>query len=163
MRLRPEMAAEISPFPLAAGTVNRCCVIRNHGGRRTAPPQAEYEGSRFCRRRFSWALSACHVGQPRRAWDRALELGTAYGFRMRQVTVIAPTGTIRSGHGLRYHRDRASFALVKFKETGGRRLLKIINQSLPPACKLSGYTEAQIRDIGPLCGASSNLKGRALH
>ena len=55
--------------------------------------------------------------------DKALELGTRYGFRNAQVTVIAPTGTI----GLVMDCDTTGvepdYALVKFKKAGRRRLL----------------------------------------
>ncbi|HNA28363.1 MAG TPA: vitamin B12-dependent ribonucleotide reductase, partial [Nitrospira sp.] len=95
----------------------------------------------------------------RRAWDRALELGTAYGFRNAQVTVIAPTGTI----GLVMDCDTTGiepdFALVKFKKLAGGGYFKIINQSLPPALQALGYTEAQIRDIVAYCAGHQTLKG----
>jgi ribonucleoside-diphosphate reductase alpha chain len=95
----------------------------------------------------------------RRAWDRALELGTAYGFRNAQVTVIAPTGTI----GLVMDCDTTGiepdFALVKFKKLAGGGYFKIINQSLPPALQALGYTDAQIRDIVAYCAGHQTLNG----
>ena len=55
-----------------------------------------------------------------RAWDRALALGEAHGYRNAQVSVIAPTGTII---GLMVDCDTTGiepdFALVKFKKLAG--------------------------------------------
>ena len=95
----------------------------------------------------------------RRAWDRALELGTAYGYRNAQVTVIAPTGTI----GLVMDCDTTGiepdFALVKFKKLAGGGYFKIINQSLPPALETLGYTASQVQDIVNYCVGRQTLQG----
>ena len=94
----------------------------------------------------------------RRAWDRALELGTAYGYRNAQVTVIAPTGTI----GLVMDCDTTGiepdFALVKFKKLAGGGYFKIINQSIPAALTALGYTESQIQDIVNYCVGRQTLQ-----
>ncbi len=94
----------------------------------------------------------------RRAWDRALELGTAYGYRNAQVTVIAPTGTI----GLVMDCDTTGiepdFALVKFKKLAGGGYFKIINQSIPAALRTLGYTESQIQDIVNYCVGRQTLQ-----
>ncbi|WP_159964420.1 vitamin B12-dependent ribonucleotide reductase [Profundibacterium mesophilum] len=82
-----------------------------------------------------------------RAWDRALELGEAHGFRNAQVSVIAPTGTI----GLVMDCDTTGiepdFALVKFKKLAGGGYFKIINRSVPAALANLGYTPSQIEEI----------------
>ena len=39
-----------------------------------------------------------------KAWDDAVMMGEKYGYRNAQTTVIAPTGTIGLGNGLRYYR-----------------------------------------------------------
>ncbi|MEQ9461340.1 MAG: adenosylcobalamin-dependent ribonucleoside-diphosphate reductase [Phycisphaeraceae bacterium] len=81
------------------------------------------------------------------AWDDALELGEAHGYRNAQVTVIAPTGTI----GLLMDCDTTGvepdFALVKFKKLAGGGYFKIANQSLKPALDALGYSEAQVKGI----------------
>ncbi|MFM7809116.1 MAG: vitamin B12-dependent ribonucleotide reductase, partial [Planctomycetota bacterium] len=81
------------------------------------------------------------------AWDQALELGTEYGYRNAQVTVIAPTGTI----GLLMDCDTTGvepdFALTKFKKLAGGGYFKIANQSLRPALRSLGYSNAQTDDI----------------
>ncbi len=156
-----EMAAELGAFDgYAKNREHMLRVIRNH--RRAAYNAApeEYEG-----------LTVKPVGihpehcspdlllGARRAWDRALELGTAYGFRNAQTTCIAPTGTI----GLVMDCDTTGiepdFALVKFKKLAGGGYFKIINQSLPPALQTLGYTEAQIQEIVTYCTGRRTLKG----
>jgi ribonucleoside-diphosphate reductase alpha chain len=81
------------------------------------------------------------------AWDRALELGAAHGYRNAQVSVIAPTGTI----GLVMDCDTTGiepeFAIVKFKKLAGGGYFKIINRTVPEALRTLGYSETQIEEI----------------
>jgi ribonucleoside-diphosphate reductase alpha chain len=81
------------------------------------------------------------------AWDRALDLGKAHGYRNAQVSAIAPTGTI----GLLMDCDTTGvepdYALVKFKKLAGGGYFKIINQSVPPALEALGYSPQAIEDI----------------
>ncbi|MCC6965853.1 MAG: vitamin B12-dependent ribonucleotide reductase [Nitrospira sp.] len=156
-----EMAAEIGPFPgYNRNRDSMLRVIRNHRRAAYSSPVEEYEGLTI----LPASIQPEHCPPAmllaaRRAWDRALELGTAYGFRNAQVTVIAPTGTI----GLVMDCDTTGiepdFALVKFKKLAGGGYFKIINQSLPPALQALGYTDAQIRDIVAYCAGHQTLKG----
>ena len=156
-----EMAAEIGPFPgYNRNRESMLRVIRNHRRAAYSAPHEEYEGLTI----LPASIQPEHCPPAmllaaRRAWDRALELGTAYGFRNAQATVIAPTGTI----GLVMDCDTTGiepdFALVKFKKLAGGGYFKIINQSLPPALQALGYTEAQIRDIVAYCAGHQTLKG----
>ncbi len=156
-----EMAAELWPFPgYAKNREAMMRLIRNHRRAAYSAPPEEYE-----------ALTIAPAGilpehcppdlliAARRAWDRALELGTAYGYRNAQVTVIAPTGTI----GLVMDCDTTGiepdFALVKFKKLAGGGYFKIINQSLPPALNTLGYTDAQVQDIVNYCVGRQTLQG----
>src|SRR5262245_31435873 len=123
-------------------------VIRNH--RRAAyGERAGYE------KVATPAVPLDHKGCPQQtliahakaAWDRALELGSAHGFRNAQVSVIAPTGTI----GLVMDCDTTGiepdFALVKFKKLAGGGYFKIINRAVPEALRVLGYSPAQIAEI----------------
>jgi ribonucleoside-diphosphate reductase alpha chain len=156
-----EMAAELGAFDGYARNRDAMLrVIRNHRRAAYNVPIEEYEG-----------LTVKPMGiQPqhcppdlllaaRRAWDRALELGTAYGYRNAQTSVLAPTGTI----GLVMDCDTTGiepdFALVKFKKLAGGGYFKIINQSLPPALATLGYGEAQIQEIVTYCTGRRTLKG----
>jgi len=83
----------------------------------------------------------------KRAWDRALTLGEARGYRNAQATVVAPTGTI----GLVMDCDTTGiepdFALVKFKKLAGGGYFKIINRAVPEALRVLGYGESEIAEI----------------
>ncbi len=144
-----EMAAELGAFPgYAKNASHMLRVIRNH--RIAAQGHAEgYEGLSVppvpldqgnCpdRRLVDLAVSA---------WDEALSLGEAHGYRNAQVSVIAPTGTI----GLVMDCDTTGiepdFALVKFKKLAGGGYFKIINRSVPAALDTLGYSSAEIEEI----------------
>ena len=83
----------------------------------------------------------------KRAWDRALALGEAHGYRNAQASVVAPTGTI----GLVMDCDTTGiepdFALVKFKKLAGGGYFKIINRAVPEALRVLGYGENEIAEI----------------
>jgi len=144
-----EMAKELGPFPgYERNKEHMLRVIRNHRRAAYNAPAAEYEGlsmppmgidPQYC--------PPALLKAAREDADRMLELGERYGFRNAQVTVIAPTGTI----GLLMDCDTTGiepdFALVKFKKLAGGGYFKIVNQSVPPALRRLGYSEAQINDI----------------
>jgi ribonucleoside-diphosphate reductase alpha chain len=156
-----EMAAEIGPFPgYGKNRESMLRVIRNHRRAAYGAAREEYEDLTI----LPTSIRPEHCPPAmllaaRRAWDRALELGTAYGYRNAQVTVIAPTGTI----GLVMDCDTTGiepdFALVKFKKLAGGGYFKIINQSLPPALEALGYTQAQMQDIVAYCAGHQTLQG----
>ncbi len=88
------MAAELGAFPGHARNADHMLrVIRNH---RAAAHGTACEGVNVA----PVALDAANcpdaglVELARAAWDEALALGQAHGFRNAQTTVIAPTGTI---------------------------------------------------------------------
>jgi len=156
-----EMAAELGPFEGHARNRDAMLrVINNH--RRAAYHAAGEDYEQLTIKPKGIQAEQCPPDlllAARRAWDRALELGTAYGFRNAQTTVIAPTGTI----GLVMDCDTTGiepdFALVKFKKLAGGGYFKIINQSLPPALKTLGYTEPQIQEMVTYCTGRRTLKG----
>ncbi len=144
-----ELAAELGAFPrFAENREPMLRVIRNHrraahgedsGYEHLSVPPVPLE-RQPCSRTRRW---------PRRrgaAWDRALALGEAHGFRNAQVTVIAPTGTI----GLVMDCDTTGiepdFALVKFKKLAGGGYFKIINQLVPLALARLGYGDRADRE-----------------
>ena len=81
------------------------------------------------------------------AWDEAVEFGELYGVRNSQASVLAPTGTI----GLMMDCDTTGIepdlGLVKVKKLVGGGTMSIVNQTVPRALKVLGYTKAQIDDI----------------
>ncbi len=156
-----EMAGELGAFPgYEADREAMLRVMRNH--RRAAHGQASgYEGLSVL------PVPLDHENCPdlalasaaAEAWDKALELGEANGYRNAQSTVIAPTGTI----GLVMDCDTTGiepdFALVKFKKLAGGGYFKIINRTVPEALKKLGYAEAQIQDIVRFAVGHGTLEG----
>ncbi len=81
------------------------------------------------------------------AWDDAVELGELYGVRNSQASVLAPTGTI----GLMMDCDTTGIepdlGLVKVKKLVGGGTMSIVNQTVPRALTILGYTKPQIEAI----------------
>ena len=142
-----EMAAVVGPFPkYEENKENMLRVMRNH--RRAAFDADDYEGlshdlitidQQICPEDL---LKAAQL-----SWDEALDIGTKYGYRNAQATVLAPTGTI----GLLMDCDTTGvepdFALMKFKKLAGGGYMKIANQSIGPALKALGYKDYNINEI----------------
>ena len=81
------------------------------------------------------------------AWDEAVELGELYGVRNSQASVLAPTGTI----GLMMDCDTTGIepdlGLVKVKKLVGGGTMSIVNQTVPRALKILGYSPDQVQAI----------------
>jgi ribonucleoside-diphosphate reductase alpha chain len=144
-----EMAGELGAFPSYGKNKDAMLrVIRNH--RRAAYGETSgYENLSV----LPVVLDAANCPDQRlieaskRAWDKALELGEAHGYRNAQATVIAPTGTI----GLVMDCDTTGiepdFALVKYKKLAGGGYFKIINRTVPDALKTLGYAAGEIEEM----------------
>jgi ribonucleoside-diphosphate reductase alpha chain len=144
-----EMAAELGAFPRFAENRDVMLrVIRNHR-------RASYGDRTGYEQMTNPPVPLDHKACPdqalaenaKRAWDRALTLGEAHGYRNAQATVVAPTGTI----GLVMDCDTTGiepdFALVKFKKLAGGGYFKIINRAVPEALRVLGYGESEIAEI----------------
>ena len=144
-----EMAKELGPFPgYEPNKAEMLRVIRNH--RRAAyGERTGYEALAISPVPLDHAncTDPQLIAAAKRAWDNALSLGQAHGYRNAQSTVVAPTGTI----GLVMDCDTTGiepdFALVKFKKLAGGGYFKIINQSVPEALTTLGYPQHQIAEI----------------
>jgi ribonucleoside-diphosphate reductase alpha chain len=144
-----EMAAELGPFPrFAENREVMLRVMRNH--RRAAHGQRSgYEQMTTPPVPLDHAAVPDQrlVARAKIAWDNALTLGEAHGYRNAQATVVAPTGTI----GLVMDCDTTGiepdFALVKFKKLAGGGYFKIINRAVPEALRVLGYGESEIAEI----------------
>ena len=156
-----EMARELRPFPgYAANREAMLRVIRNHA-RAARGEKDGYEGLATA----PVPLDHASCPDPRllahavHAFERALELGKAHGYRNAQATVIAPTGTI----GLVMDCDTTGiepdFALVKFKKLAGGGYFKIINRMVPEALRGLGYPEEAIKRIIEFAVGHGTLSG----
>ncbi len=156
-----ELASDLGPFPRFAENRDEMLrVMRNHRRAAYAAGADEYEGLSVLP--ASLDESACPpdlLAAARAAWDRALALGEAHGYRNAQATLIAPTGTI----GLLMDCDTTGvepdFALVKFKKLAGGGYFRIINHAVPRALARLGYRREQIDEIVDYCVGSGRLEG----
>ncbi|MEM1421670.1 MAG: vitamin B12-dependent ribonucleotide reductase [Pseudomonadota bacterium] len=156
-----EMAKELGPFPgYAKNSAHMLRVMRNHW-RAAHGESSGYEGLRTLPTPLDKANcpDAALVDAAAKAWDQALALGEAHGYRNAQASVIAPTGTI----GLVMDCDTTGiepdFALVKFKKLAGGGYFKIINRSVPRALEALGYGELEINAIVDYAVGHGTLKG----
>jgi ribonucleoside-diphosphate reductase alpha chain len=132
-----EMAKELGPFPgYAKNKDHMLRVMRNH--RRAAYGAAVgYEAVRIAP--VPLDETDCPDGDliahARKAWDLAVELGEAHGYRNAQATVVAPTGTI----GLVMDCDttgiEAGFRAGEVQEAGRRRLFQDHQRAVPEALR----------------------------
>ncbi|HWH25001.1 MAG TPA: vitamin B12-dependent ribonucleotide reductase, partial [Candidatus Limnocylindria bacterium] len=107
------------------------------------------------------------IDAARSSWDEALELGTQFGYRNAQVTVLAPTGTIAFMMDCDTTGIEPDIALIKYKKLVGEGFLKIVNRTVPAALKKLGYTPAQVEEIVRYIDERETIEGaphlRALH
>jgi ribonucleoside-diphosphate reductase alpha chain len=157
------MARELGPFKgYSANADHMLRVVRNHRRAalgmkdgyeqlRTAP--VPLDGQAVPQKLFDGL-----VDRAQKTWDEALALGNLFGYRNAQATVIAPTGTI----GLVMDCDTTGiepdFALVKYKKLAGGGYFKIINQSVPEALRVLGYTAGQVETIVSYAVGHGTLK-----
>ena len=142
-----EMAAIAGPFPSYRDA--RYGTVRNPPAPSNEPSMLEVISAH---RDHAHALEENAVCWPiieaaRVAWDRALDAGRSHGFRNAQVTVLAPTGTIGFLMDCDTTGIEPDIALVKYKLLAGGGMLKIVNQTVPPALNRLGYTADQIAAI----------------
>jgi ribonucleoside-diphosphate reductase alpha chain len=156
-----ELAKHLGPFPgFAANREHMLRVIRNHRRAAYDVAPSEYEQLSV----LPMPISADHVpasllSAARDSWDRALADGERHGYRNAQTTLLAPTGTI----GLLMDCDTTGvepdFALVKFKKLAGGGYFKIANQSIEPALRNIGYSEAERQAILEYVLGTMTLEG----
>jgi ribonucleoside-diphosphate reductase alpha chain len=83
----------------------------------------------------------------RKAWDEALAVGEANGYRNAQATVLAPTGTISFMMDCDTTGVEPDFSLVKSKKLVGGGDITIVNQTVPTALSQMGYAPHEIDQI----------------
>jgi ribonucleoside-diphosphate reductase alpha chain len=94
-----------------------------------------------------------------RAWEEAVDLGTRHGVRNAQASVLAPTGTI----GLLMDCDTTGIepdlGLVKFKKLVGGGNMSIVNQTVPRALRVLGYSEDEVSAIVAYIDENKSIVG----
>ena len=93
------------------------------------------------------------------SWDGAIEIGSKYGFRNGQMTVLAPTGTIAFLMDCDTTGVEPDIAIVKYKRLVGGGLLKIVNQTVPEALSKLGYTDKEVEAIVAHIDTNDTIEG----
>ena len=94
-----------------------------------------------------------------RAWDDAVELGEAHGYRNAQATVLAPTGTIGFMMDCDTTGVEPDIALVKYKKLVDGGLMKIVNTTVPMALRNLGYDQPQVDAIVAYIDEHETIEG----
>ncbi len=95
----------------------------------------------------------------RGAWADAVTLGTEYGFRNSQATVLAPTGTIAFMMDCDTTGIEPDIALVKYKKLVGGGVFKIVNNTVPLALRKLGYDRDAIQRIVDFINDNDTIEG----
>jgi ribonucleoside-diphosphate reductase alpha chain len=95
----------------------------------------------------------------KQVWDGALEWGETHGFRNSQVTVLAPTGTIGFMMDCDTTGIEPDIALIKYKKLVGGGMLKIVNNTVPPALSKLGYSQSQVDAIVAHLDKAETIEG----
>ena len=141
--------------PFAAYDRNREPMLRVIGQHRDAAYAIDtMRRSMRCHRTCT---SCCRPA--RDAWDDALELGEAHGYRNAQATVIAPTGTIAFMMDCDTTGIEPDIALVKYKKLVGGGMMKIVNQTVPLALRRFGYDEKMLTEIVHYIDEDGTIEG----
>jgi len=93
------------------------------------------------------------------AWDDAVELGEAFGYRNAQATVLAPTGTIGFMMDCDTTGVEPDIALVKYKKLVGGGMMKIVNGTVPMALKNLGYGDKEVDAIVSYIDEHETIEG----
>ncbi|HWO73447.1 MAG TPA: vitamin B12-dependent ribonucleotide reductase [Dehalococcoidia bacterium] len=141
------IAARVGPFEAFA--VNREPMLRVIGKHR----DAAYKIDRSLLADEGLAAAATA------AWDEALALGEAHGYRNAQATVLAPTGTIAFMMDCDTTGVEPDIALIKYKKLVGGGMLRIVNNTVPKALARLGYTREQIDAIIAYIDAEGTIEG----
>ncbi|MBI5463814.1 MAG: vitamin B12-dependent ribonucleotide reductase [Ignavibacteriales bacterium] len=92
-------------------------------------------------------------------WNDVVQLGSEYGIKNSQTTVLAPTGTIGFMMDCDTTGVEPDIALVKYKKLVGGGLLKIVNNTVPEALVKLGYDQEQVEHIIAYIDKNDTIEG----
>jgi ribonucleoside-diphosphate reductase alpha chain len=95
----------------------------------------------------------------KKVWDECYALGQKHGYRNGQVTVLAPTGTIGFMMDCDTTGVEPDIALIKYKKLVGGGMLKIVNQTVPLALEVLGYSPTEQAAIGAYLETHETIEG----
>jgi len=99
------------------------------------------------------------IAAAHKAWDDALELGSKFGYRNAQATVLAPTGTIAFMMDCDTTGVEPDIALVKYKKLVGGGMMTIVNQSVDRALRRLGYGKDEAAAITRYIDEHGTIEG----
>ncbi len=106
--------------------------------------------------RTQWAYLA---GRATVQWSDSIALGTVYGFRNAQVTVLAPTGTIGFLMDCSTTGVEPMLGVVTHKKLVGGGYILSANATVPVALRNLGYDQSEIDAILAYIGESGTIEG----
>jgi ribonucleoside-diphosphate reductase alpha chain len=161
-----DFAAAITALMTGEAYAQSARIARDHGGPFTGYARNRDPFLRVMRKHRDSVRGVNQKNVPsdlyvaaRQSWDDAVELGTEYGYRNAQATVLAPTGTIGFMMDCDTTGVEPDIALVKYKKLVGGGLMKIVNQTVPMALRRLGYNDAEIRDIVEYIDVNETIEG----
>ncbi|MDR2379491.1 MAG: vitamin B12-dependent ribonucleotide reductase [Bifidobacteriaceae bacterium] len=134
-RRSAELAAALGPYEGYArnASAHRRVMRKHHAANDALAPASALDGD------IHQAAS--------KAWEDALRLGQANGWRNAQASVLAPTGTIGFMMDCDTTGVEPDFSLVKYKKLVGGGSMQIVNRTVPQALAKLGYEPETIEAI----------------
>jgi ribonucleoside-diphosphate reductase alpha chain len=159
-------AAALTAIMTGEAYAQSAVIARDHGGAFKEYKKNEQPFIRVIKKHRSAAYAIPETGAPRdlidaarSSWDEALELGTQFGYRNAQVTVLAPTGTIAFMMDCDTTGIEPDIALIKYKKLVGEGFLKIVNKTVPAALKKLGYSSTEVEEIVQYIDERETIEG----
>ncbi len=159
-------AAALTAIMTGEAYAQSAVIARDHGGPFREYRKNEQPFLRVIKKHTAaaYAIPASHapaelIDAARSSWDSALELGTQFGYRNAQVTVLAPTGTIAFMMDCDTTGVEPDIALIKYKKLVGEGFLKIVNKTVPSALKKLGYSPTEVEDIVKYIDERETIEG----
>ena len=124
-------AATLTAIMTGEAYAQSAIIARDHGGAFAEYKKNEQPFLRVIKKHRAAAYDIPESDAPRElidaarsTWDQALELGTQFGYRNAQVTVLAPTGTIAFMMDCDTTGIEPDIALIKYKKLVGEGFLR---------------------------------------
>jgi ribonucleoside-diphosphate reductase alpha chain len=97
--------------------------------------------------------------QARTIWQEAFALANLFGVRNAQISVLAPTGTIAFLMDCDTTGIEPDIALVKYKWLVGGGMMKMVNQTVPEALIMLGYSKEEQEAIVSYINEKDTIEG----
>lgn len=99
------------------------------------------------------------IEEANKAWNEVKERTGRFGLRNAQISLLAPTGTIAFLMDCDTTGVEPEIALVKYKWLVGGGMIKMVNQTIPEALRILGYSLLEIEDIVEYIDKHDTIEG----